>query len=83
MSVACAERLLDEHLVAEEWAAVRTLFDEAADRLTPPRTRDAGRFFNYVLKVGDPFLPPDLRDELTDRTRLLFAAHLRANGGAC
>jgi hypothetical protein len=80
-SVACGERLLDEHFVAGEWAEVRTLFDEAARGLTPPRSRDAGRFFNYVLKVGDPFLPPDLRDELTDRVRLLFAAHLRANTG--
>jgi hypothetical protein len=80
-SVPCAERLLDEHLVAEEWGEVRALFDDAAARLTPPQTRDAGRFFNYVLKVGERVLLPDLRDDLTDRIRLLFAAHLRANGG--
>src|SRR5581483_4628544 len=51
-SVACAERLFDEYLAAEDWAQTRRLFDEAAVRLTPPRSRDAGRFFNYVLKTG-------------------------------
>jgi hypothetical protein len=78
-SVACGERLFDEHLAAEDWGEVRKLFDEAALGLAPPRSRDAGRFFNYVLKAGEytPALP--LRDEFTDRVRVLFAAHLRAN----
>lgn len=80
-SVACAERLFDEHLAAQEWTELRKLFDEAALALTPPRSRDAGRFFNYVLKAGEYTLP--LRDEFTDRVRVLFAAHLRANAGGC
>jgi hypothetical protein len=80
-SVACGERLLDEHLAAEEWAELRKLFDEAALALTPPRSRDAGRFFNYALTAGESTLPLPLRDEFTDRVRVLFAAHLRANAG--
>lgn len=80
-SVACAERLLDEHLVAEEWAEARTLFDEAADRLAPPRSHDAGRFFNHVLTAGGRHMPAEMHDDVADRVRLLFAAHLRANAG--
>jgi tetratricopeptide (TPR) repeat protein len=77
-SVTCGERLLDDHLLAEEWTQVDELLDEAEIRLAPPRSRDAGRFFNYALQVGEVSLPKDRRDDLSDRTRLLFARHLRS-----
>jgi tetratricopeptide (TPR) repeat protein len=78
-AVICGERLLDDHLLGEEWTEVDKLFDEAEIRLAPPRSRDAGRFFNYALHVGAAFLPKDRQDDLADRSRLLFALHLRSD----
>jgi tetratricopeptide (TPR) repeat protein len=78
----CAERLLDQFLVAEAWSDVKRLADEAEERFAPPRGRDAGRFFNYLLREGNDLLPADLRDDLADRARLLFADHLRPVAGS-
>ncbi|HEY1186004.1 MAG TPA: hypothetical protein VGE74_00040, partial [Gemmata sp.] len=76
--VACAERLCDEHLVNEDRASLEALIDEAEAALTG-RPRDAGRLFNYALRVGSDFLPDDTQDELVDRVKLLFAGHLRVH----
>ncbi|OWK46342.1 hypothetical protein [Fimbriiglobus ruber] len=76
-AIACAERLVDELLAAKSWSEVDKLFDEAQEVLVAPRSADAGRFFNYALKVGNPVLPPEMLDDLSDRTRLFFAEHLR------
>ena len=76
--IGCGERLFDGHLVAAEWDGIDQLVMDAADRLSPPRTADAGRFFNHALTYGRDILPEDAREELTDRIRLLFADHLRA-----
>jgi hypothetical protein len=76
-SVTCAERLVDEYFLAEDWAAADALFDRAEDYLAPPFTAEAGRLFNYALTVGQDFLPPDRREALADRTRLAFARHLK------
>ncbi|MBA4187712.1 MAG: hypothetical protein C0467_06795 [Planctomycetaceae bacterium] len=78
-NVVCGERLLDEHLVAEDLPAVNALFTEAEANLAE-RANDCGRFFNYALRVGEDFLPAETRDDLADRVRLMFAAHLRATG---
>ena len=80
-AVACAERLVDEYFLAEDWAAAAALFDRAEQYLAPPSTTDAGRLFNYALTVGQDFLPADRRDDLADRARLVFARHLRADAG--
>jgi tetratricopeptide (TPR) repeat protein len=77
-SLPCGERLLDQYLLTESWADVDRLVATAAVRFVPPRARDAGRFFNYLLSLGPDFLPADRRADLADRARLLFAAHLRA-----
>ena len=77
-SMSCGERLLDQYLLRESWADVDRLVAAAELRFTPPRARDAGRFFNYLLALGPDFLPADRRDDLADRARLLFASHLRA-----
>jgi len=77
----CGERLLDEHLLAEDMPRVQGLFSDAEAKLAD-RASDAGHFFNYARNVGDPFLPPEMRDDLTDRVRLLFAGHLRSTGSA-
>jgi hypothetical protein len=76
-SLTCAERLLDEALVARDRPAVRGLWAEAESALAD-RPRDAGRFFNYALRVAADFLPDEDRADLADRARLLFAAQLRA-----
>lgn len=79
-SVACGERLLDELLVAADWPGAARLFDAAEARYGPPRAAEAGRFFLTARAVGELFLPADLRDDLDDRARLLFARHLREGG---
>lgn len=82
--VTCGERLLDEYLVREFWLDAIDLLDEAEVNFAPPRTTEAGRFFNYALSVRDDFLPATLREALPDRVRLFFAEHLRhrvASGG--
>jgi tetratricopeptide (TPR) repeat protein len=79
--VACGERLLDEFLVGGNTPAARWLIVDAEERYAPPRTRDAARFFNHALAVSSDFLPAEDRDDLADRARLLFAAHLRAESG--
>ncbi|HEX4613314.1 MAG TPA: hypothetical protein VH092_34320, partial [Urbifossiella sp.] len=81
-SVACGERLLDELLTATDWPGVVRLFDAAEGRYAPPRATEAGRFFHHARAVGDRFLPPAHRDDLADRTRLLFARHLRESGAS-
>ncbi len=80
-SVTCGERLLDEHLVAEDLSAVNALLFEAETNLAD-RASDAGHFFNYALRVGERVLPAETRDDLADRVRLLFASHLRAAGSS-
>jgi tetratricopeptide (TPR) repeat protein len=77
-AVVCGGRLLDRHLVAEEWDAAGELFDAAELRFAPPRAADAGRFFNHARKVAGDFLPPEKWDDLLDRVRLLFARHAKA-----
>ncbi len=79
-SVVCGERLLDDLLVAADWPAADRLFGAAEARYGPPRAADAGQFFHYAREAGELFLPPDRRADLADRTRLLFARHLRDNG---
>ncbi|MCE9561662.1 MAG: tetratricopeptide repeat protein [Planctomycetes bacterium] len=79
--LSCGERLLDEHLIAEDMPRVQELLTDAEARLAD-RASDAGHFFNYALDVGKPFLSPEMRDDLTDRVRLLFAAHLRSTGSS-
>ena len=74
-AVACGERLFDFLARQADWPGVRALLADADARLGPPRTADAGRFFNRARSAD---LPADLRDELDDQARLLFAAHVRA-----
>lgn len=81
-AIICGERLLDEHLVAEDWSGLDALVADAEAKLAPPRSYDAGRFFNYLMKLGDDFLPASLRADVADRTRMLFAAHVRPHAGA-
>jgi tetratricopeptide (TPR) repeat protein len=73
--VTCAERLADEYAAAENRAGLVELWAEAEAALED-RPRDAGRFFNYVLRTG-AFLPAEVRADLSDRARLVFAGHLR------
>jgi hypothetical protein len=77
-NVSCAEQLLDEYLVAENWIAVEELWSEAELTLVD-RPRDTARFFNYALRVSEDLLPVETRADLSDRARLLFAAHMRAH----
>ncbi|QJW98885.1 hypothetical protein [Frigoriglobus tundricola] len=76
-AVTCAERLLDEHVAAEDPRAVTQLLAEAETALAA-RPRDVGRLFNYALRGSAGALAADDRADLVDRTRLLFASHLRA-----
>ena len=76
-AVTCAERLLDEYVAAEDRHAFTQLLSEAETTLSA-RPRDAGRLFNYALRVTARILTADAQADLVDRTRLLFASHLRA-----
>ncbi|MBY0457007.1 MAG: hypothetical protein K2V38_06700, partial [Gemmataceae bacterium] len=78
-AVTCAQRLIDEYLLAEDFGAFDRLLTEAAHALAD-RPRDTGRLFNYALGLGDDFLPADARADLRDRAKLLFAGHLRTAG---
>ncbi|VTT96819.1 cyclic nucleotide-binding protein : Uncharacterized protein OS=Singulisphaera acidiphila (strain ATCC BAA-1392 / DSM 18658 / VKM B-2454 / MOB10) GN=Sinac_2117 PE=4 SV=1 [Gemmataceae bacterium] len=78
-NVTCGERLLDEHLAADDLPATKSLLAEA-ETVLADRPGDTGRFFNYALAAGGSFLPTELRDDLTDHVRMMFASHLRAAG---
>ncbi|CAN5197486.1 hypothetical protein BH11PLA2_BH11PLA2_37450 [soil metagenome] len=81
-AIACGERLIDEHILAEEWDDVKAMaFDAATDRLLPPRASDAGRFFNYALKCSEG-IPSPLAANLRDTARGLFAEHLRTTSNS-
>lgn len=79
-AVVCGQRLLDDALVRGEADALDALIADATTRLAPPRAVDAGRFFNYALKVAPEHLPDDRLADLRDHVRVQFAAHLRAGG---
>ena len=81
-AIGCAERFIDDHLKREDWQGFDALLSEACARLAPPRTADAGRLFNFILASRSQCLPPERAAELRDRTRLLFAEHLRQAGGS-
>jgi len=76
-NVTCGQRLLDEYFAAEDVPAVNALLAEGESNLAE-RPTDSGRFFNHALQVGGSVLPAEIRDDLADRVRLLFASHLRA-----
>jgi tetratricopeptide (TPR) repeat protein len=76
----CGERLLDAYLIAADVSAATALFDEA-ERTLALRTPDAGRFFNYAIRVSEAFLTDELRGDLIDRSRLLFAQQLQSATG--
>lgn len=76
-AVTCGLRLLDAVLAAGEWDSAVALLDEGQRRFAPPRAADADRFFNSALRIPGDALPEPLREDLADRTRLLFAEHLR------
>ena len=76
-AVACAERLVDDLILSQDWGEFDSLVAEAGRRFVPPRTVEAGRFFNYAFRVEE-FLPPEKLDDLRDFCRGLFASHLRA-----
>ncbi|WP_439620514.1 hypothetical protein [Gemmata sp.] len=78
-NVTCGERLIDEHLAADDLPATKALLAEA-EAVLADRPSDTGRFFNYAIGVGKDFLPAELRDDISDHVRLMFAAHLRAAG---
>jgi tetratricopeptide (TPR) repeat protein len=78
-NVTCGERLLDEYLAADDLPATKSLLAEA-EAVLADRPSDTGRFFNYALGVGKDFLPAELRDDLSDHVRLMFASHLRTAG---
>ncbi len=77
-AVTCAERLLEVYAVADDPPAFDALLTEA-EVVLADRPRDVGRLFNNALREDRGFLSEDARADLTDRVRLLFAAHLRAN----
>ncbi|MEO2090282.1 MAG: hypothetical protein ABGY75_12380, partial [Gemmataceae bacterium] len=79
-AVACGERLIDDSLVRADFDTFDALLDEAELRYAPADALDAGRFFNYALRVSPEFLPADRYADLKDRVRVLFAEHLRASG---
>ncbi len=81
-AVTCGERLIDDSLVRERWDDFDRLLDEAERKYAAADALDAGRFFNYALRVSPDFLPADRHADLKDRVRLLFADHLRAAGRA-
>jgi tetratricopeptide (TPR) repeat protein len=78
--VQCGRRLFDELLTAADWAAADRLLDAAEARFAPPRQTDAAQFFTYARAVAKDVLPPDRFADLSDRTRLLYARHVRAGG---
>ncbi len=83
-SITCATRLLDGYAATNDRSAFDHFLNEAESALAD-RPRDGGRFFNYALSSSTEFLPEDARADLTDRVRLMFAAHLRTHaliGGA-
>ncbi len=78
-AVLCGQRLIDEHVLAEEWDDIRRLSIEAdTSRFPPPRSTDAGHFFNYVLSLGE-LVPAVHADSYRDSARAVFASHLRAS----
>lgn len=81
-SVTCGERLIDDSLVRADFDSFDALLDEAVRKYAPADALDAGRFFNYALRVSPDFLPAERHADLTDRVRLLFADHLGAGGRA-
>jgi hypothetical protein len=77
--VTCGVRLFDDLLAGREFEPLAELVGEAAARFAPPRSQEAGQFFNHACAKP---LPAPLRGDLADRARMLFAAHLRAPTGA-
>ncbi|HUR55592.1 MAG TPA: hypothetical protein VMZ71_15760, partial [Gemmataceae bacterium] len=79
-AVACGMRLFDEFLAAGEFDPLIELWGEGEERFAPPRMTDAGRFINHTITAAK--LPENLRADLTDRARMLFASHMRSPSGA-
>lgn len=78
-SAVCGTRLFDEYLVAKEWRLVRSLMEQAENRLSPPAPpADAARFFNHVHGYATGAWSDDLAEECRDRCRLALAGHLKA-----
>lgn len=78
--VPCGERLFDNCCSREDWRGLNALVSAAAERFAPPRTADADRFFNYARVAGAGKLPEEMWDDVVDRSRLLFADHIREMG---
>ena len=76
-ALACGERLIDDSLVKGDWDKFDDLLDSGTVRFGPPSHADAGRFFNYVLKVAPGFISKKREADIRDRVRLHFAEHLR------
>lgn len=74
--LACGERLIDEVLVAESWAAFDELLDEA---MCLESSTHASRFFNYALDAGRDSLPVERMESARDRVQLFYARRLREN----
>lgn len=81
-AITCGERLIDDSLVRADFDTFDALLDEAEQKYAPADPLDAGRFFNYALRLSREPLPADRHADLTDRVRVLFAEHLRAGGRA-
>lgn len=79
-AVVCGQRLLDDVLMRGEADELDELVADATARLAPPRSVDAGRFFNYALRAAPGLLSEDRLADLQDLVRVQFAAHLCAGG---
>jgi tetratricopeptide (TPR) repeat protein len=78
--VPCGQRLLDQSLATEEWNRAEELFTEAEERFAS-RTKEAGSFFNYALRLKE-FLPEEKRDDWHDRVRSVFADQVNRSAKA-
>ena len=72
----CAERLIALQSAGERWADLATLIDAAESRFAPPRTEEASRFSELVLRQ-ESAMPAGFRDDIRDQARLCLAGHLR------
>ncbi len=74
--LACGERLIDEVLVAESWAAFEELLAEA---MSLDSSAHASKFFNYALHAGHGCLPVERLESARDRVQLFYARQLLEN----